>query len=39
MDSNSNPSGLATATFVWDGNEVVMQNDLPAELLNMSGCN
>jgi hypothetical protein len=39
MDSNANPSGLATATFVWDGNEVVMQNDLPAELLNMSGCN
>ncbi|TSD48002.1 LppP/LprE family lipoprotein [Rhodococcus sp. KBS0724] len=38
-DSNANPSGLATATFVWDGNEVVMQNDLPAELLDISGCN
>ncbi|MBQ7805794.1 LppP/LprE family lipoprotein, partial [Rhodococcus sp. (in: high G+C Gram-positive bacteria)] len=38
MDSNANPSGLATAIFVWDGNEVVMQNDLPAELLKVSGC-
>ncbi|XGU20559.1 LppP/LprE family lipoprotein [Rhodococcus sp. 3Y1] len=38
MDSNANPSGLATATFVWDGDGVVMQNDLPAELLKVSGC-
>ncbi|NMM83095.1 hypothetical protein B2J88_01710 [Rhodococcus sp. SRB_17] len=38
MDSNANPSGLASATFVWDGEQVVMQNDLPAELLKVSGC-
>ncbi|MDI9916725.1 LppP/LprE family lipoprotein [Rhodococcus sp. IEGM 1379] len=38
MDSNAHPSGLASATFVWDGEHVVMQNDLPAELLKVSGC-
>ncbi len=30
--------GLATTTFTWSRDPVVMQSDLPAELLTISGC-
>ena len=37
-DTNAAPSGSATVTFTWNGTDVVMSADLPAELLSMSGC-
>ncbi|MGC0362931.1 hypothetical protein ABH922_000915 [Rhodococcus sp. 27YEA15] len=38
-ESNAEASGRATATFGWNGDRVVMQNDLPAQLLEINGCN
>jgi hypothetical protein len=37
-DVNAAPSGSATATFNWNGTDVVMSGELPDELLTMSRC-
>jgi LppP/LprE lipoprotein len=37
-DTNAAPSGQATVTYRWSGESVVMEGELPAELLQVSGC-
>jgi hypothetical protein len=37
-DTNAAPSGLGTVTYRWNGEEVVMEGELPAELLQLTGC-
>ncbi len=37
-DPNAAPSGAASATFSWNGTDVMMSGDLPDELLTISGC-
>lgn len=37
-DTDAAPSGSASATFNWNGTEVVISGELPDELLTVSGC-
>lgn len=37
-DTNAAPSGQATVTYRWTGDAVVMEGELPAELLQLTGC-
>ena len=37
-DTNAAPSGQATVTYRWNGESVVMEGELPAELLQLTGC-
>ncbi len=37
-DTNAAPSGQATVTYRWNGESVVMEGELPAELLQLVGC-
>jgi hypothetical protein len=37
-DTNAAPSGEGTVTYRWSGDAVVMDGELPAELLQLTGC-
>jgi hypothetical protein len=37
-DTNAAPSGQGTVTYRWSGDAVVMEGQLPAELLQLTGC-
>lgn len=37
-DSNAKPTGLASASYKWDGTGVHVANPLPAELLELAHC-